>query len=189
MLKVEIEGWDEHKLFAAVVSAVVTRLEATDDIAEWDEDEDRQMHQPVWRQVGQAVAARVTRAVRPELDRQIGALVKDAIEVEFQRTTEWGEPTGSPTSIRELAIKSAKEWMETPVDDNGDPRKGHRHRRGRKPDLTRHEWLVGKYVKEVVTAEIRDAVAEEVNAVRVAFRESLADGLAAAVAEKAKGRP
>lgn len=118
-----------------------------------------------WTRLGDLVATRV----RELVDEKVGPIVTELIESGVvQPTSRYGEPKGSPVSLRELIITAGTAWATTkPKDTYG--------------GATNIEALVAKSVDNVMRTELAKVVSEAKAAVQKRVAGSAATVLAEAV--------
>lgn len=118
---------------------------------------------------------RITEIRDEEIREAVKPTVLGAIDVAIQETNRWGEPTGEPTSLRELILKEAKELLNRPV-DNYHREKG-----------TVLQSVVRDAVSKTLRAELDAVLKAEKEKVVAAVRAQAAELIAEAV-KKGLGR-
>ncbi|AYF29276.1 hypothetical protein CSH63_17750 [Micromonospora tulbaghiae] len=106
-----------------------------------------------------------------EIREQLKPIVSAAIEEGVQETNRWGEPTGTPTTLRALIIAEAGKLLKQPA-DNYSRDKG-----------TWIDALVRDNVQKVIRAELGAVLAEEKAKVVAAVQAKAAELIAQAVKE------
>lgn len=94
------------------------------------------------------------------------AIVDEALNGEVQRTNEWGEKVGTPTTVRALAVKTANEWLNEPAD------------RYNRDKGTRGQ----KYIAEAVDRALKEDLDGALKAARAEITQRLRDKAAEAIA-------
>lgn len=106
-------------------------------------------------------------------DEEIRALVRDqvtaALEAPLQQTNHYGEPTGQSTTLRELIMVEATKFFTEKTGDYNSPK------------FTAAERAIAAAVKDVLTKEITELVAEEKKKVVAAVRSKAGEIIADAV--------
>jgi hypothetical protein len=112
-----------------------------------------------------AVQSKLDAALRDRID----AIVTEALEGEFQPLNHYGEKSGSPTTVRGMAVKMASEWFEKEIGDyNRRQKQGHKY----------IEQAVDKAMKEDLDAALRAARVQ----VTKRLQEKAAEAIAATIA-------
>lgn len=98
------------------------------------------------------------------------AVVDEALNGDIQRTNEWGEKVGTPTTVRALAIKTANDWLSEPVDRFN-------HGKG-----TRGQQYIAAAVDKALKEDLDDALKAARAEITQRLRDKAAEAIAATVA-------
>lgn len=104
----------------------------------------------------------------------ISEIIEAKINEGIQKTNWMGEPTGEKTSLKEMILKKAEEFMHEEVNDRGE-KSGYRDSK-----QTRTEWYVKKYAKE----GLDKAIKAEIDGIKQKAIDSVKDTVAGLMAEK-----
>jgi len=114
----------------------------------------------------------VRNSIKHEIDRQLSAIVTEALAGKVQPTDEWGEPTGEITTVRDLLREKAAKFLEEKVDSSGDATSY--------SGQSRWKWACNA----VVTSKMEGMLKGELTAITAAMRERLTAELPAILAER-----
>lgn len=116
------------------------------------------------------IQQQVTTIRQDEIREQIKPIVEAAIATPFGQTNTFGEPTGNPTTLRELIVKEVQEYL---------------GKRDRYSEPTTVQKFIAAEVHKALTAELLAAIADEkakvVAAVRAKAAELIADAVKAGI--------
>lgn len=138
--------------------------------------------------LGEAVAERISREImkddayptlrqkcleiRDEVIReQLAPIVEAAITGLTQRTNQWGEPAGAPTSLRDVIVAEVKAYLQRPAEQYNRER------------VTLVEKFVRDAVDKAIKKELAAVILDEKTKVVAAVRAKAADIIAQAVRE------
>jgi uncharacterized membrane protein YheB (UPF0754 family) len=158
----------------------------TERIPEWSGNPDEYSDGPppavrdaIGERVAQIIAAQILdadmrkdirRAIQDKVLATVAEAVGDAVTGEIRQTNQWGEATGPVTTMRELIIQEAKDYLSKPVDNYN------RDKGTKATVLIRAE--VDKAIKEDLNEALKVARAE----VTALLKSKAADAIAATVA-------
>ena len=117
------------------------------------------------------IKAEVEKRVLPALGDQVNLAIASVLNQEVQPTDRFGKPTGEKSSIRELLMRDAEQWLNEKVDEYGTSGRGYGARMSRveylfkrvlKGDKHDGESPITKLVKAALASQIGD-VTEMVN--------------------------
>jgi hypothetical protein len=113
------------------------------------------------------------RAIRDEIIRDaVAPIIEEALSGEIIRTNGYGEPTGQPTTLREIITKDAQAALKLVPRANRGTRSSY--------DMTPATKVMEAEVDRVVTAEVKAIVQQVKDETRDAIREAAATQIAAA---------
>jgi hypothetical protein len=99
------------------------------------------------------------------LNERIASIADEALNEEFQPLNTYGERTGTPTTVRGLAVKIAQDWFTKEVGD-----------------YNRRQTQGAKYITEAVDKALRADLDEALKAARVQITQRLKDKAAESMA-------
>jgi 23S rRNA maturation mini-RNase III len=115
----------------------------------------RQIVEKTMREISDAVGIEV----REQVNAQIAAKVSEVLDGTVQPTNEWGEAKGTAMSLREIVVKTAREFMGVRVDKEG--RENSYNAVG-----TRLDHIVKKEVESVFNYQMQTEVKKAVEQAR-----------------------
>ena len=168
-INVNVEG-----LEAVDLNTPVVNVETDDPVTLADVIADRAVRTFTYED-GRELRRRITEIRDEEIRELVKPIVLGAIDSAIQETNRWGEPTGKPTTLRELIAKEAKELLNRPA-DNYNRNKG-----------TVLEVAVREAVERSIRAELNVVLVDEKTKVVAAVQAQAAELIAEAV-KKGLGR-
>ena len=111
-------------------------------------------------------------AVKHAIDRQLSAIVVEALAGKVRPTDEWGNPTGEPSTVRDLLREKAAKFLDEKVDSSGDVTSY--------SGQPRWKWAASS----LVSSQVEKALKSELASVVAAMRERLQDELPGILAER-----
>jgi hypothetical protein len=138
----------------------------------------------VWKSIIAEAARQITtghtgaqRQYQEELNRQIkeevGVVVKRVMEEPIQMTNSWGEPSGKPTTMRDLIIGTARAWLEERVGNDG-----RKAAFSHDNDVPRAQWLARDAASTVLKDYYQQAQAEVKTLVGAKLSGTITDAVA-----------
>ena len=118
------------------------------------------------RRLAKDVSKDVRAAVLPAVEAQVGTIVTEALSEPFQPMTTYGSPDGSPTTLRELIGKQARDFLTVPRDQFAS---------GRSP--------LAKFIQEQVDRAFNAELKKEVDKARDQVLARVKENAAAVIAE------
>jgi hypothetical protein len=112
----------------------------------------------------------IRKAITAQVEATVAAAVGEAVTGEIRKTNEWGESVGPVTTMRELIIKEAKDYLSKP-NDRYDSKKG-----------TRAHELIRAEVDKAIKADLDDALKAARAEVTQMLKAKAAEAIAATVA-------
>lgn len=168
-INVTVEG-----LEAVDLNTPVINVETDDPVTLADVIADRAVRTLAYED-GRDLRRRIGEIRDEEIRELVKPIVLGAVDSAIQETNRWGEPTGKPTTLRELVIKEAKALLTQPADN---------YNRGKGTVL---EVAVRNVVDRAIRAELDKVLAEE-KAKVVALVQGKAAELIAEAVKKGLGR-
>ena len=112
------------------------------------------------------IKKQVEKKVIPALEGQVNLAIKSVLDQNVQPTDRFGEPTGAMTSIRELLMQDAEQWLNEKVDEYGRTgsssyrkvmtRAEYLFKQILKSDSGRTESPIAKMAKDALKAQVGD---------------------------------
>lgn len=110
-------------------------------------------------QIKRDLVEEVKREVRAQVSEQVGAVVMSALDGSVQPTNEWGEAKGAPVPLRDMVVKTGREYLGVKVNKEGIAA-------GYQANETRLEHIVGKQVAEVFSYQMQTEIKKAVELAR-----------------------
>lgn len=130
---------------------------------------DRDSWRDVLRRVNGIRDDIIAELVRPQ--------VEEALEASITRTNSYGEPTGKTTTLREVIVDQAKQWLTKPGNSFG-----------RRDNDTNVQYLIKQEVDRALTTELKAAVQDARSEVTEAVKAKAAEVLTETITKMAGGK-
>lgn len=125
----------------------------------------------------EAAKAQATSMVQDAVKAQLPDLIEEAIGSKFRPMTAWGEPSGPETTLREMAWKYAKDYVEGTVKPNGE--EPDRYYGG--PRVRRLDYIIRTEVAAATKDTIGALAKEAADAIKPEVRRKITESVAAIV--------
>lgn len=153
---------NEDDLKAAIVQ------KAADEILTQDSDLTEMISREVKSRIDKIFAGRA----EAQIESMISDAVKDSFTREYQRVTQWGEPTGAATTIRDELQKTVSGYWAAKVDTkNGKPTENSYN------SVTRAEFLMTQVCAEDFSEAMRQNMRNVTGALKDGLRNQLAKNM------------
>lgn len=153
MATVDVDEYDENTMQQEIVRAAVKQLVSD---------------------VSDALQKETRKALTHEIHLRTGALIEATISTPVAKTNQWGEATGSMTTLREQIMASAEKYLTEPVNSRGEAEKYKNDK-----SITRAMWLVRTQAAAVIDKQFQ----EQIKSIVDDFRQQLAGDARALIAK------
>lgn len=92
------------------------------------------------------------------IDQAIANAVGNVLDLQYTPMDSWGEPSGKPSTLREVIKEKAVNWLGDMVTDQGKTITDHRNHYGDKHN--RAQWMVNKACKDAVDAIAKQQIGQ-----------------------------
>ncbi|QDF18798.1 hypothetical protein SEA_SCENTAE_79 [Gordonia phage SCentae] len=135
--------------------------------------------QNVSREIAPDIKKQVLHQISSQVESQVAEIVAETVNGSIRQTNTWGEPTGDPTTMREMLAKEVKEVIARKVNSRGET-----DRFGGNGSIPYITYLVRKEADQLVKTELKSTIDAAMGNVRAVVTEVVSAELGERLARK-----